>query len=85
MSKADEAAIVAGQPGDLQGNRIGGDQRGGGHAHQSDDRRTPGTIAASQREGDHHEPRARIEMTIATTAWSVSPRAVASIHEPDPR
>jgi hypothetical protein len=28
---------VAGQPGDLQGDRVGGDQRGGGHPHQSDD------------------------------------------------
>ncbi len=36
MGEADEAAVVAGQPGDLQGDRVGGDRRGGGHPHQSD-------------------------------------------------
>ena len=41
MSKADEAAIVAGEPGDLQGDRVRGDQRGGRHANQSDDSRAP--------------------------------------------
>ena len=51
MRKADEAAIVARKPGDLQGDRVRGDQRGSGHAHQSDDCRAPGTIAASQRRG----------------------------------
>ena len=50
--EADEAAIVAGQPSDLQGDRVGGDQRGGGHPHQSDDCCVPGTIAASQPQGD---------------------------------
>jgi hypothetical protein len=36
MREADETAIVAGQPTDLQGDRVRGDQSGGGHPHQSD-------------------------------------------------
>ena len=51
MSKADEASIVAGQPSDLKRDRVGGDRRGGGHPHQSDDCRAPGTTSDESRRG----------------------------------